>query len=388
MDHRLSLSSCSRISSRCIISELQYLRFLTKTNRYSSARLSVCHYNILRSSLLPPSQSEVQLRRQSEDLQGSASRVTECLLEFDRLGLSRWLPMTAIGCTAFPLALQMIDVELLRPKQKSIAQQGGILTRKQQHVDNLVKQMKSYKNKYYITDWVMRAIRHVVELAQQRSPAPFTTEGDSSPSSYLDMLKNRPSYYLRLVMTLDMSISNGRLPDECDFPPSLRKAGRSFARSQPPSMLTLDDETSKRFSAMNKDLIPDNLTTQSGIGSADLQDHVHAQDAITIDQESFFNNKQSFPVDLTAALCEITNIPPLDFSDMPLLDSSHFNDPGGLPFWPYELLGSPPDNMGQGDDVRMEDIFSGMMGVTNEEHDFEDVTFQSGGLVALSVDSF
>ncbi|KAG8670882.1 hypothetical protein FPOAC2_04188 [Fusarium poae] len=355
---------------------------------YHSARLSVCHYNILRSSLLPPSQSEVQLRRQSEDLQGSASRVTECLLEFDRLGLSRWLPMTAIGCTAFPLALQMIDVELLRPKQKSITQEGCILTRKQQHVDNLVKQMKSYKNKYYITDWVMRAIRHVVELAQQRSPAPFTTEGDSSPSSYLDMLKNRPSYYLRLVMTLDMSISNGRLPDECDFPPSLRKAGRSFARSQPPSMLTLDDETSKRFSAMNKDLIPDNLTTQSGIGSADLQDQVQAQDAITIDQESFFNNKQSFPVDLTAALCEITNIPPLDFSDMPLLDSSHFNDPGGLPFWPYDLLGSPPDNMAQADDVRMEDIFSGMMGVTNEEHDFEDVTVQSGGLVTLSVDSF
>jgi hypothetical protein len=282
----------------------------------------------------------------------------------------------------------MIDVELLRPKQKSITQEGCILTRKQQHVDNLVKQMKSYKNKYYITDWVMRAIRHVVELAQQRSPAPFTTEGDSSPSSYLDMLKNRPSYYLRLVMTLDMSISNGRLPDECDFPPSLRKAGRSFARSQPPSMLTLDDETSKRFSAMNKDLIPDNLTTQSGIGSADLQDQVQAQDAITIDQESFFNNKQSFPVDLTAALCEITNIPPLDFSDMPLLDSSHFNDPGGLPFWPYDLLGSPPDNMAQADDVRMEDIFSGMMGVTNEEHDFEDVTVQSGGLVTLSVGSF
>ncbi|GKU14184.1 unnamed protein product, partial [Fusarium langsethiae] len=136
---------------------------------YHSARLSVCHYNILRTSLLPPSQSEIQLRRQSEDLQGSASRVTECLLEFDRLGLSRWLPMTAIGCTAFPLALQMIDVELLRPKQKSIAQEGAILTRKQQHVDNLVKQMKSYKNKYYITDWVMRAIRHVVELAQQRA---------------------------------------------------------------------------------------------------------------------------------------------------------------------------------------------------------------------------
>ncbi|QPC69325.1 hypothetical protein HYE68_000077 [Fusarium pseudograminearum] len=293
-----------------------------------------------------------------------------------------------IGCTAFPLALQMIDVELLRPKQKSISQEGAILTRKQQHVDNLVKQMKSYKNKYYITDWVMRAIRHVVELAQQKSPAPFTTDDDSSPSSYLDMLKNRPSYYLRLVMTLDMSISNGRLPDECDFPPSLRKAGRAFARSQQNPTLPMDDDSRKRFSAMNKDLIPDNLTTQSGILSADVQDHVQAQDAITVDQESFFNNKQSFPVDLTAALCEITNIPPLDFSDMPLLDSSHFNDLGGVPFWPYELLGSPPDNLGQADEVSMEDIFSGIIGAGNGEQNFDDVVIQSGGQVALSVDSF
>ncbi|EKJ77435.1 hypothetical protein FPSE_02308 [Fusarium pseudograminearum CS3096] len=293
-----------------------------------------------------------------------------------------------IGCTAFPLALQMIDVELLRPKQKSISQEGAILTRKQQHVDNLVKQMKSYKNKYYITDWVMRAIRHVVELAQQKSPAPFTTDDDSSPSSYLDMLKNRPSYYLRLVMTLDMSISNGRLPDECDFPPSLRKAGRAFARSQQNPILPMDDDSRQRFSAMNKDLIPDNLTTQSGILSADVQDHVQAQDAIMVDQESFFNNKQSFPVDLTAALCEITNIPPLDFSDMPLLDSSHFNDFGGVPFWPYELLGSPPDNLGQADEVSMEDIFSGIIGAGNGEQNFDDVVIQSGGQVALSVDSF
>ncbi|KAF5708186.1 cutinase transcription factor 1 beta [Fusarium mundagurra] len=335
---------------------------------YHSARLSVCHYNILRSSLLPPSQSDTQLRRQSEDLQGSASRVTECLLEFDRLGLSRWLPMTAIGCTAFPLALQMIDVELLRPKKPASPEEGVKLTQKEQHVENILKQMKSYKKKYYITDWVMRAIRHVVELARQRSPAPMSTEDDSSPSSCLDMLKTRPSYYLRLVMTLDMSISNGRLPDECDFPPSLRKAGRGLSsRSQATSMPTVDEQSMKRFSAMNKHLIPDNLT--------DLMDHsnlisnnMQTQDLRNIDQEAFFNNKQPFPADLTAALCEITNIPPLDFSDMSLMDSTHFNDFGGVPFWPYDLLGSPPDQAGgQVEDVGMRDMFTGLMGDMNDK---------------------
>ncbi|KAM0079797.1 hypothetical protein ACKRZS_008056 [Fusarium odoratissimum] len=354
---------------------------------YHSARLSVCHYNILRSSLLPPSQSDTQLRRQSEDLQGSASRVTECLLEFDRLGLSRWLPMTAIGCTAFPLALQMIDVELLRPKKPASPEEGVKLTQKEQHVENILKQMKSYKKKYYITDWVMRAIRHVVELARQRSPAPMASEDESSPSSCLDMLKTRPSYYLRLVMTLDMSISNGRLPDECDFPPSLRKAGRGLgSRSQATSMPTVDEQSMKRFSAMNKHLIPDNLTDfmdQNNIMTSSLQ----TQYLRNIDQEAFFNNKQPFPADLTAALCEITNIPPLDFSDMSLMDSTHFNDFGGVPFWPYDLLGSPPDQaVGQVEEVGMNDMFNGLMGDMNDKN--YEGNGKEGGANDMVVDSF
>ncbi|EXM12876.1 hypothetical protein FoTM2_010693 [Fusarium oxysporum f. sp. vasinfectum] len=353
---------------------------------YHSARLSVCHYNILRSSLLPPSQSDTQLRRQSEDLQGSASRVTECLLEFDRLGLSRWLPMTAIGCTAFPLALQMIDVELLRPKKPASPEEGVKLTQKEQHVENILKQMKSYKKKYYITDWVMRAIRHVVELARQRSPAPMASEDESSPSSCLDMLKTRPSYYLRLVMTLDMSISNGRLPDECDFPPSLRKAGRGLgSRSQATSMPTVDEQSMKRFSAMNKHLIPDNLTDfmDQNIMTSSLQ----TQDLRNIDQEAFFNNKQPFPADLTAALCEITNIPPLDFSDMSLMDSTHFNDFGGVPFWPYDLLGSPPDQaVGQVEEVGMNDMFNGLMGDMNDKN--YEGNGKEGGANDMVVDSF
>ncbi|KAM0338609.1 hypothetical protein ACHAPU_011265 [Fusarium lateritium] len=359
---------------------------------YHSARLSVCHYSILRSSLLPPSQSDIQLRRHSEDLQGSASRVTECLLEFDRLGLSRWLPMTAIGCTAFPLALQMIDVELLRPKQKATTSHDGIaLTEKQRHVDNILKQMKSYKNKYYITDWVMRAIRHVVELAGQRSPTPSTTEDDSSsPSSCLDMLKNRPSYYLRLVMTLDMSISNGRLPDECDFPPSLRKTGRGLnARSQLSSMPIIDDISKDHFSVMKKDLIPHNLTdAQSGTASSDLQ-QIQMGDTRMVDQDSFFNNKQAFPIDLTAALCEITNIPPLDFGNLPLLDSTHFNDISGMPLWPYELLGSPPDTLGQVEELGMNDfMLAGFLEDTNEKSGLGGSSSNDDEAVDSSMDSF
>ena len=59
---------------------------------------------------------------------------------------------------------------------------------------------------------------------------------------------------------------------------------------------------------------------------------------------------------------------------MPLLDSSLFNDNGGVPFWPYELLGSPPDNLGQVEDIGMGDTFAGMLANANNESDITEAT--------------
>ncbi|KAM5383790.1 hypothetical protein ACJZ2D_001779 [Fusarium nematophilum] len=191
---------------------------------YHSARLSLCHYEILRFSLSP--QSAVQASKQRGELQSATSRVTECLLELGRLRLTRWLPMTAIGCTAFPLALHLIDLELLQPTyQKSTSQIITVsLDQKQQQLNILLETMSTYRPRYYIADWVMRTVQHVVDEAKQWFPSP-SDAGPSRPglASWMDMLQVQPNYYLRLAMTVDLSISHGKLPDESDFPPPLRQ---------------------------------------------------------------------------------------------------------------------------------------------------------------------
>lgn len=128
-----------------------------------------------------------------------------------------------IGCTALPLALHLIDVELLRQgtEQGPCSDTTALFANyKRSRLSNLSEAMDTYRPKYYIVDWVVKAVWHIVHLARQflSSMAP----PGLSPSSWTELLQLMPSSYLRLVITLEMSISHGKLPEESDFPPMLR----------------------------------------------------------------------------------------------------------------------------------------------------------------------
>lgn len=132
----------------------------------------------------------------------------------------------SIGCTAFPLALHLIDLEL-QPKYRDTTSQTIVVSvqQKQQQLGILLETMSTYQPRYYIADWVMKTVRHVVGLARQWSserPLSFETLAPTS-ACWRNMLQTEPSHYLRLAMTMDLSISHGKLPEENDFPPSLRQ---------------------------------------------------------------------------------------------------------------------------------------------------------------------
>lgn len=84
--------------------------------------------------------------------------------------------------------------------------------------------MKIYRPKYFIVDWVAQTVRHIVNVAQKCLPSSGAKPGASSLSmaSWIEILQTQPNCYLRLALTMDLSISNGKLPDETDFPPGLR----------------------------------------------------------------------------------------------------------------------------------------------------------------------
>lgn len=198
---------------------------------YHSARLTLCHYEMLHlgqaASSMNPILDISDMFQKSYELQNAISQVTECLTELTRLGLIRWLPMSAVGCTALPLALQILDAELLQVKFSDLSQSKGsslIPGHRQERLNVLIEAMRTYRPKYFIVDWVAQTVRHIVNVAQKCLPASGVKSGDSglSIASWIEILQMQPNCYLRLALTMDLSISNGKLPEETDFPPGLR----------------------------------------------------------------------------------------------------------------------------------------------------------------------
>ena len=81
--------------------------------------------------------------------------------------------------------------------------------------------MRTYQPQYDGVDWVSEIVRHVVNLAQLDETNP---QGNQNPKihDWTDILALQPSSYLRLALALDLSLSKGRLPEDGDFPVSLR----------------------------------------------------------------------------------------------------------------------------------------------------------------------
>ncbi|KAI1119139.1 hypothetical protein F5Y14DRAFT_396631 [Nemania sp. NC0429] len=212
---------------------------------YHSARAVLCHHEVLQAAMAsasPNANSSLHgfsnIYESRHELQGAASGVTECLNELIQRRLARWLPISAIACTATPLVLHIIDVKLLYQNRLRLStpDEKRRTVLKQQRLNILIEAMKTYQPQYDGVDYVSETIRHIVNLAQidpppTGSPTPSISAFPEDPSAdnmrpiisdWTDILASHPGSYLRLTMTLDISISKGRLATEADFPVKLR----------------------------------------------------------------------------------------------------------------------------------------------------------------------
>ncbi|KAK6194045.1 hypothetical protein LQW54_011847 [Pestalotiopsis sp. IQ-011] len=195
---------------------------------YHSARAVLSHHELLQTAVAAATPNlTASLREFSNiyenrhELQGAAAGVTECLKELIQLRLARWLPISAVACTALPLVLHIIDVKL-SSYNKNNAPFGSNPQEvvKQHRLNILIEAMKTYQPQYDGVDYVSETIRHIVTLAQLDTPA--APSSANHINDWQDILASQPGSYLRLAMTMDLSLSKGRLPEESDFPASLR----------------------------------------------------------------------------------------------------------------------------------------------------------------------
>ncbi|KAK8104239.1 uncharacterized protein PG998_011272 [Apiospora kogelbergensis] len=206
---------------------------------YHSSWVALSHHEVLQTAVkavTPNLTSNLRefssIYENRHELQNAASGVTECLQELIQLKLARWLPISAVPCTALPLVLHIIDVKLSSFRQGQTTPEELV---KQNRLSVLVEAMKTYTPQYDGCDYVSETIRHIMTLAQLDTPTPLpATSTTSTISNWTDILASQPGCYLRLAMTMDLSFAKGRLPEESDFPASLRglfTAGRNPVRA-------------------------------------------------------------------------------------------------------------------------------------------------------------
>lgn len=112
--------------------------------------------------------------------------------------------------------------------------------------------MKTYRPRYDGVDWVAKSVRYIVDLAQKHLPM-LETRSESTISSWTEILQQYPNYYLRLAMTMDLSIRNGKIPNETDFPLSLRGIFDSKLLMSPMSMMLLHSPPREAEQHQNQD---------------------------------------------------------------------------------------------------------------------------------------
>lgn len=93
----------------------------------------------------------------------------------------------------------------------------------QKRMTVLTEAMNEFRPRYEGTEWVAETVRHVSNLAQSL----MTESAGSLVADWTDLLARHTSSYLLMTMTIDVCISQGRLPEERDFPAWLR--GRTGA---------------------------------------------------------------------------------------------------------------------------------------------------------------
>ncbi|KAK1996476.1 fungal-specific transcription factor domain-containing protein [Colletotrichum falcatum] len=198
---------------------------------YHSSRVILSHHEVLHLAITAaapsfnaiPTSDLAVIGENRHELQDAASGITECLKELIHLHLARWLPISAVACTALPLVLHILDVKLSASSRSFDPNTQSAL--KQHRLNILIEAMKIYQPQYDGVDWISETIRHIVNLAQIESPPPGEPQnagGRAVIVDWTDILASQPSSYLRLALTMDLSLSKGRLPEDGDFPFSLR----------------------------------------------------------------------------------------------------------------------------------------------------------------------
>ncbi|KAH6983890.1 hypothetical protein EDB80DRAFT_591846 [Ilyonectria destructans] len=133
---------------------------------YHSANLALCHQEILLfgdcSSSAGPASGDIGSHSDRQQVQLAISQLVQCLTQLVELRLARWIPLSSIGCVMFPLALQILDLQLLSATngtQSDPHPDPAILKLRQKRFSGLIEAMQACRPRFVVIDWALHCIR-------------------------------------------------------------------------------------------------------------------------------------------------------------------------------------------------------------------------------------
>lgn len=148
------------------------------------------------------------------------------------------------------------------------------------------------QDQYDAVEFVGQTARYIIQMAQARNTVEKQSRSGGNETSWTDLLETNPDYYMRLVLTMDLSLSKDRLPDESEHstgwackdaePPSL------FVRSMPITSI-LTPELLETPASDSED------QTNSGLLAGQTTDFIDPRESIMLD---------AYLTDNTSTYCE------------------------------------------------------------------------------------
>ncbi|KAL5585813.1 hypothetical protein FOVSG1_013505 [Fusarium oxysporum f. sp. vasinfectum] len=150
-----------------------------------------------------------------------------------------------LACIATPLALQLITSRLSSLRRElaldHINRWSEIDTvSNQSRLDVLVEATDAFLPHYYGVEWVKETAKHTADLAQAYSQR-LAQRDREAVTDWGHILIKYPDMYLRLTWTVDFCISQGKIPEDQDFPLCLRNGSDKAQRASLDSRDKFDD---------------------------------------------------------------------------------------------------------------------------------------------------
>lgn len=138
-------------------------------------------------------------------------------LRVDERHCSLTLHVQSVACIVMPLALDVVSARLSTANSPSSSDLSAAAISRQARLATLMEAMKAFLPQYDGVELIKETVKLVADMAQTESQAQLPDAG-KSVTNWAEIMSTHPALYAKMTLTVDLTISKGRLAGDADIP--------------------------------------------------------------------------------------------------------------------------------------------------------------------------